>query len=144
MAPDPHAKYTPVAVAINGKLYVHGFDMDAAGGQSSFVARLGIYDLLPNTWSNGSSPDPDRSTPASGQSNGKMYVVGGCILSDCSFPTNKLRSTTHSAISGLPARPCRRCDSRAAAGVINGELYVTGGTLAGYASTKVTEIYNPA
>jgi hypothetical protein len=32
----------------------------------------------------------------------------------------------------------------AAAGVINGKLYVTGGTLPGYISTNVTEIYDPA
>jgi N-acetylneuraminic acid mutarotase len=137
MAPDPHAKYTPVAAAINGKLYVHGFD-------SSFVARLGIYDPSSNTWSNGSSPTLVRSYSSVGGINGKMYVAGGCILSDCSSPTNELRiyDTFTNQWSTGAAMPTVRFG--AAAGVINGKLYVTGGTLAGYISTNVTEIYDPA
>jgi hypothetical protein len=137
LAPDPSAKYTPVAAAINGKLYVHGFD-------SSFVARLGIYDPSSNSWSNGAPPPLVRSYSSVGAINGKMYVVGGCISSDCSFPTNELRiyDTFSNQWSTGAAMPTVRFG--AAAGVINGKLYVTGGTLAGFVSTNVTEIYDPA
>ena len=137
LAPDPHAKYTPVAVAINGKLYVHGFD-------SSFVARLGIYDPSSNTWSNGSSPTLIRSYSSVGAVNGKMYVVGGCIMSDCSSPTNELRIYDTFSNQWSAGAPMPTVRFGAAAGVINGKLYVTGGTLAGYVSTNVTEIYDPA
>lgn len=144
MAPDPHAKYTPVAVAINGRLYVHGFDQDPAGNQSSFVARLGIYAPSSNTWSNGAAPNLIRSYSSVGAINGKMYVVGGCILSDCSFPTNELRIYDTFSNQWSTGAPMPTVRFGAAAGVINGKLYVTGGTLAGYVSTNVTEIYDPA
>ena len=144
LAPDPHAKYTPVAAAINGKLYVHGFDSDPAGGQSSFVARLGIYDPSSNSWSNGAPPALIRAYSSVGAISGKMYVAGGCIMSDCSFPTNELRIYDTFSNQWSTGAPMPTVRFGAAAGVINGKLYVTGGTLFGYVSTNVTEIYDPA
>ena len=55
VAPDPNAKATPAVVAINGKLYVHGYDSDGMS-QASFVPRLSIYTPSSNTWTVGASP----------------------------------------------------------------------------------------
>jgi N-acetylneuraminic acid mutarotase len=82
MAPDPHAKVSPAIAEINGKLYVQGFDQDAGGNQGSFVPRLSIYDPASNTWTIGASPTLIRAFANAVTINGKMYVVGGCVMSD--------------------------------------------------------------
>src|SRR6185295_7373760 len=88
--PDPHAKVSPSVAEIGGKLYVQGFDQDA-GNQSSFLARLSIYDPALNQWTIGASPALIRAFAASAVINGKLYVVGGCLMSDCRVgPTNQL------------------------------------------------------
>jgi N-acetylneuraminic acid mutarotase len=90
MAPDPHAKYVPHVAQISGKLYVHGFDADPFGNQSSFVPRLSIYDPASNTWTTGASPSLVRAYASVGVINGKLYIVGGCVMSDCNSLTNVL------------------------------------------------------
>jgi len=59
--PDPNAKTNPAIAEIHGKLYVHGFDRDPAGSQSSFVPRLSIYDPASNIWTVGASPSLIRA-----------------------------------------------------------------------------------
>jgi hypothetical protein len=85
MAPDPHAKTSPAVVQIDGRLYVHGFDEIFPGYPSSFVPRLSIYTPSSNTWAIGASPALIRPLVAVGMINGKMYVVGGCVGSDCTI-----------------------------------------------------------
>ncbi|MEO8681553.1 MAG: kelch repeat-containing protein, partial [Vicinamibacterales bacterium] len=146
LAPDPHPKVSPTVAAINGKLYVHGFDSDSGGGQSSFVPRLSIYDPASNSWTTGASPGMVRAFASVGVINGKMYVVGGCVTSDCRIGvTNALEiynPATNTWSNGAPMITGRL---GAAAGVIDGRLYVTGGTLAcpPCAPTSVTESYDP-
>jgi N-acetylneuraminic acid mutarotase len=144
MAPDPHSKSAPAIAEINGKLYVHGFDQDAAGNQSSFVPRLSIYDPASNVWTIGASPSLIRAYANAAAINGKLYVVGGCIMADCNFATNALEiyDPAFDTWSSGPAMPTARFG--AAAGVIGGKLYVTGGTVSGYTPTNATEIYDPA
>ena len=145
MAPDPNAKWSPAVVEINGKLYVHGFDTDGVN-QSSFVPRLSIYTPSSNTWAIGASPTIIRAFASVGQINGKMYVAGGCVMSDCRIGiTNALEiydPVTNTWSNGAPMVTGRL---GAAAGVIAGKLYVSGGTLAcpPCSTTSTTEIYNP-
>jgi N-acetylneuraminic acid mutarotase len=143
MAPDPHLKSSPAVVEIDGKLYVQGFDQDANGNQSSFVPRLSIYDPASNTWALGASPTLIRAYASVGVIAGKMYVVGGCVLSDCAHVTNALEiyDPVHDTWSNGPAMPTARFG--AAAGVIGGKLYVTGGSVPWYTATNATEIYDP-
>jgi N-acetylneuraminic acid mutarotase len=144
LTPDPHAKSSPAVVEINGRLYVYGFDQDAGGNQSSFVPRLSIYDPASNTWTIGRSPSLIRAYANAVAINGRMYVVGGCVMADCSTTTGAMEiydPATDTWSSG-PNMPTARFG--AAAGVIDGKLYVTGGTVPWYTSTNVTEIYDPA
>ena len=144
MTPDPHAKSSPAVAEINGKLYVYGFDQAAGGSQSSFVPRLSIYDPASNAWTIGASPGIIRAYANAVAMNGKMYVVGGCVMSDCSFATGAMEiyDPVSNTWSSGPAMPTARFG--AAAGVIGGKLYVTGGTVPWYTPTNVTEIYDPA
>jgi len=148
MAPDPHAKVSPAIAEINGKLYVQGFDQDAGGNQGSFVPRLSIYDPASNTWTIGASPTLIRAFANAVTINGKMYVVGGCVMSDCRIGVTSARAleiydpATNTWSNGAQMPTAR---FGAAAGAIGGRLYVTGGTTdcPPCGTTNVTEIYDP-
>src|SRR6185369_13904749 len=146
MAPDLQAKVSPAVAHIDGKLYVQGFDQDAFGNQSSFVPRLSVYDPASNSWTTGASPHVIRAFASAAAINGKMYVVGGCVMSDCRIGvTNVLEiydPVTNTWSNGAPM-PTARFGT--AAGVIGGKLYVTAGTLAcpPCSTTSATEIYDP-
>jgi N-acetylneuraminic acid mutarotase len=146
MAADPHPKSSPAAVMIDGKVYVHGFDQDNAGNPGSFVPRLSIYDPSANTWTVGASPAIVRSYVSVGVLNGKMYVAGGCVMSDCRIGvTNAVEIYDPVANSWSNGPSLLTGRYAAAAGVINGRLYVVGGTLAcpPCNTTSVNERLNP-
>jgi N-acetylneuraminic acid mutarotase len=147
MARAPHRMSGSAVAAINGRLYLYGFDMDSAGNQSSFVPRLSIFDPASNTWSIGASPRLVRAAASVGVINGKMYVAGGCITSDCRIGiTNALEIYDPVANTWSDGAPMATGRLGAAAGVIGGRLVVTGGTLAcpPCNPTSSTELYNPA
>lgn len=143
MAPDPDGKTSPGAVEINGRVYVHGFHRDPNGNQSSFAPRLSIYDPWLRTWTVGAAPSLVRAFANVATIGGKMYVVGGCLMSDCSFTTNALE--IYDPVSGTWSTGAPMPTSRfgAAAGVIDGKLYVTGGSVPSYTPTNVTQVYDP-
>ena len=146
LTPDPNAKVTPAVVAIDGKLYVHGFDQDAFGNQGSFAPRLSIYDPASNSWTIGASPSHIRAFASAGAIDGKMFVVGGCIMSDCRIGVTSALEiydpATNTWSSGAPMPTAR---FGMAAGVIGGKLYVTAGTTAcpPCSTTSAMEIYDP-
>jgi N-acetylneuraminic acid mutarotase len=145
MAPDPNPKTTPRVVAINGKLYVYGFDQGAT--QSSFVPRLSIYDPATNTWSIGRSPNLIRAFASVGVIGGKMYVAGGCLMSDCRVGiTNQLEiyDPENDSWAFGPAMTNGRFGS--AAGVVDGRFVVTGGIreCPPCSISNETEVYDPA
>src|SRR5687767_3065297 len=78
--PDPNLIWGPSAVSFGGKIYVHGFNSDAAGNQASFTPRLSIYSPSTDTWAIGAPPPIIRAGSDAGEINGKMYVVGGCVM----------------------------------------------------------------
>ena len=147
MARAPHRMSGSAVAAINGKLYLYGFDQDSAGNQGSFVPRLSIFDPASNTWSIGAPPRLVRAAASVGVINGKMYVAGGCITSDCRIGiTNALEIYDPVANTWSDGAPMATGRLGAAAGVIGGRLVVTGGTLAcpPCNATSSTELYNPA
>ena len=149
MAPDPHAKLAPAVAEIGGKLYVQGFDQDNFGNQGSFVPRLSIYDASSNTWTIGASPTIIRAFATAVAINGKLYVVGGCVMSDCRIGVSDARvleiyDPALNTWSTGASMPTGRYG--AAAGVIGGKLYVAGGDTEcpPCVVTNTTEIYDPA
>jgi N-acetylneuraminic acid mutarotase len=145
MAPDPNPKSSPAVAAINGRLYVYGFDQGV--GQSSFVPRLSIYDPATNTWSIGASPGLIRAFASVGVINGKMYVAGGCIMSDCRIGITNALEIYDPVVNGWSSgAPMATGRLGAAAGVVGGRLVVTGGTLAcpPCSIATTTELYDPA
>jgi hypothetical protein len=145
MAPDPNGFWAQSVLAINGNVYVHGIQTDFVS-QSSFVPRLSIYTASSNTWSLGASPGLIRANLSVAGIKGKMYVAGGCLMSDCRIGlTNALEiydPVTNAWSNGAPMATARL---GAASGVLEGKLYVTGGGLeCGPCNlTNSTEVYDP-
>ncbi|PWR12121.1 peptidase S8 [Micromonospora acroterricola] len=80
--PDlPTARSKPVAAAVAGKLYVIG----GWGADNNPVASVDVFDPATGTW--GTVPAATNPFPvaAAGQAvaGGKVYLVGGCLDSDC-------------------------------------------------------------
>ena len=132
-----------VSVAINGLIYRYGYNDT---GVDSGNGTLSIYNPSTNTWTSGAQPLLARTGPSVGVINGLMYVVGGCITSDCRIGiTNQLEiyDPVANSWSFGASMPTARVGT--AAGVIGGKLYVTGGTQAcpPCTTTNATEIYDP-
>ncbi len=145
-APDPSISTlsNPVASGqINGRIYIYGYNdigVDAGNG------TLDIYNPTTNVWTTGATPLLARAGASVGVINGRMYVVGGCITSDCRIgTTNQLEIYDPVANSWSFGASMVTARSGAAVGVIAGKLYVTGGIQACEPCNPATttEIYDP-
>ena len=101
---------------------------------------------MTNSWTSGATPILSRVDVGIGVINGKMYVVGGCLFSDCRIgTTNQLEIYDPVANSWSLGASMVTARYGATIGVIAGKLYVTGGTQAcpPCTTTSTTEIYDP-
>jgi N-acetylneuraminic acid mutarotase len=145
-APDPSISTlsNPDASGqINGLIYVHGYNDT---GVDSGNSTLDIYNPTTNVWTTGATPLLARAGVAVGVINGRMYVVGGCITTDCRIgATNQLEIYDPIANSWSLGASMVTARVEAAVGVIAGKLYVSSGTQACPPCTQATttEIYDP-
>ncbi|MBM0231770.1 S8 family serine peptidase [Micromonospora sp. STR1_7] len=80
--PDlPTARSKPVAAAVGGKLYVLG----GWGSDDVTVASVDVFDPGAGTWTTVAGASNPFPAAAAGQAvaGGKVYLVGGCLDSDC-------------------------------------------------------------
>ena len=145
-APDPsvfNGSNAVISGAINGLIYRYGYNDT---GVDSGTGTLSIYNPATNMWTTGAQPLLARTDASVGVINGKMYVVGGCITSDCRIGiTNQLEIYDPIANAWSFGASMVTGRSGAAAGVIAGKFYVAGGDLAcpPCTPTSSTEIYDP-
>jgi len=134
-----------IATAVaNGRIYaIEGFP--ATGGGTNVVEA---YDPVADTWSTKASSTIARAYASAVTINGKIYVVGGCVDSDCrigvSTVVEEYDPVTNTWAIKAPM-PTRRFE--AVVGVINNKLYVTAGrTDCPPCSPNPTslEVYDPA
>ncbi len=140
---DPSPPNGVTSGEINGIIYLYGY-VDTGVDMGHGV--LGIYNPATDSWTTGASPGVARVDPNIGVINGKMYVVGGCITSDCRIGvTSALEIYDPVGNSWLNGAPMPTARYGAASGVIAGKLYVSGGDTAcpPCVNTDVTEIYDP-
>jgi N-acetylneuraminic acid mutarotase len=108
---------------INGKLYITGGTGPGGGNDP----KLEIYNTTTNTWSTGSSTDPDpRFSAGSAVLNGKLYTVGGCSGFACGMTDVEAYDPAAGSWTQLAAYP-EPTSWESCAG-IQGELYCAGGT----------------
>ena len=135
---DPSPPFSAAGGVINGIIYIDGYDTTAL--------LLRIYNPALDSWTTGAAPNINRAYPSVGVINGLLYVVGGCISSDCRIGvTNALEIYDPVANSWSNGAPMTTARFGAAAGVIGGKLYVSGGTTAcpPCVNSNATEIYDP-
>ncbi len=139
MTPAPTARFAAVSAERNGRIYVTGW-VPTAG------PLLHIYNPGSDTWTTGAAPGLNRSFASLGVAGGKLYLVGGCINSDCTNLTNALEVYDPVANSWSLKAPMPTPRLGAAAAVMGGKLYVTSGSThcGACLTTNVTEVYNPA
>jgi N-acetylneuraminic acid mutarotase len=88
LAPLPTKRGSPVAAAVDGKIYVIGGAATHPGSKETSVHPRRahrsldtneIYDPASNTWATGSSMPTARNHAAVGVVNNKIYVIGGRV-----------------------------------------------------------------
>jgi N-acetylneuraminic acid mutarotase len=159
LAPLPTKRGSPVAVAVNDKIYVIGGAVPGPGQSAVHPARphtsvgtVEEYDPKTNTWRSRASMPTPRNHAVGGAINGKVYVasgrVGAAFISGGSSNVGVIEAydpASDSWSQGLARMAQAR--SAAAGAAYNGRLYITGGeyqdpgTMATYRSL---EAYDPA
>lgn len=117
-----------VAGVINGKLYVVGGSTGSGTIGTGSTTMLEMYDPVTNVWTTKASALSSRAAASGGVIDGKLYVAGGCIGSDCRIGvvnTLEAYDPVANTWTTLAPMPTRRYN--AAAGVVNGRLYLAGG-----------------
>ena len=159
LAPMPTKRGSPVAVALNDKIYVIGGAV-AGPGQGAVhprtphtsVGTVEEYDPAANTWRSRAPMPTPRNHAVGGAVNGKIYVVsgrvGGAFISGGSSNvgvTEAYDPATDSWSQGLARMGQAR--SAGAGGAWGGKLYVTGGEYQDpgtMATFRSLEAYDPA
>lgn len=135
-----------VAGVINGKLYVMGGGACANPGGCTFPPPTAyeVYDPATNIWATTAPMPTPRAFAGAGVINDKLYVVGGCINTDCGSTTNVLEVYDPSSDTWASLAPMATLRSHMFVGAINGKLYVAGGTLGFTNALTTLEVYDPA
>ncbi|MEK9630101.1 MAG: kelch repeat-containing protein, partial [Nitrospinota bacterium] len=143
----PTPRHSPMAGVINGKLYVAGGNVGAAGDTPVFES----YDPQTDTWASlPPLPDTDfgndgRYGGTAGVIDGKLYVVGGWRISPA-LPTGNLQiydPSTNSWTQG-PGIPTNSGRSGCSTGrVINRKLYVLTACNGFSGYHRFLHVYNP-
>jgi N-acetylneuraminic acid mutarotase len=160
LAPMPTKRGSPVAAAVNGKIYVIGGASTHPGSSEPAVhparphrsvATVEEYDPATNTWRARSPMPTARNHAAIGAVNGKIYVLGGRVgaaFVGVSSPTD-LVEEYDPATDQWGAIRARMPTPRSAVawGVHNGRIYVAGGEFQNdqfMAAFRALEAYEPA
>ena len=112
---DPSPPLTVAGAVINGLIYIDGYQTPGP--------VLNIYNPATDSWTTGAAPNIDRAYSCTGVISGLMYVVGGCVGSDCGIGvTNALEIydpvanswSNRRADDDRALRSCGWCDRRQA------------------------------
>jgi N-acetylneuraminic acid mutarotase len=123
-----------------GHFYVLG---GATGGATAPVES---YDPTTDTWTTESASTTARAYASAGTINDKIYLVGGCINSDCGGGlTDLLEEYDPQSDSWTTKQPMPTARTTMAGGVVNGKFYLAGGMQqCGPCNPMATlEVYDP-
>ncbi|MCG2711200.1 MAG: SBBP repeat-containing protein [Candidatus Omnitrophica bacterium] len=129
----PTARYTPVAVTVNGKIYVIG-GQDANG----YSPKNEEYDPILDSWETKSPLPTPRNALAAAMVGGKIYVIGGQKSGDgLGMDVNEEYDPLSDTWQTRALMPTPREHHIAVA--LNGKIYAIGGML----SINKNEVYDP-
>ncbi len=160
LAPMPTKRGSPVATAVNGKIYVIGGAAQHPGSNEPAVlptrphramSANEMYDPATNKWETRSPMPTARNHAAIGAVNGKIYVIGGRlgaafigvasntdVVEEYDPGTDQWGAVRARMLTGRSA---------SAWGVYNGRIYVAGGEFQNgqlMAAFRALEAYEPA
>ncbi|MCH8196586.1 MAG: hypothetical protein IH904_00755 [Proteobacteria bacterium] len=143
-APLPPGGVSPsTAGVIGGKLYASGFK--TVGGLAPVLV---VYDPATDTWDTTKAPPPTLRGGKGGVIDGKLYVVGGCLGSDCRIGINNILEMYDPATdTWATLAPMPTARAKLATAVIDGKLFVVGGFPACppcVPQFATLEVYDPA
>lgn len=149
-APETMARSGSATGVVNGIVYLVG-GSDVTGSVASKQGNL-AYNSSTDSWAT-MAPDPIQNGAGSGVSyagagviGGLLYVVGGCIFSDC-IPgnTNAMEVYDPVANTWTAKAPMPTARNNVTTGVIGGKLYVAGGMgpCGPCIPTLALEVYDP-
>ena len=164
LAPMPSRRGSPVAAAVNDKIYVIGGAASPAGSTAEeqdqgmlpnrpheSVTRVDEYDPATNSWRSRSPMPTARNHAAVGVVNGKIYVIGGRVgsvfmTSAADVPTVEEYDPATDRWSAPKARMLT-ARSASAYAVYKDRIYVAGGEYSDphiSGAFKALEAYDPA
>jgi N-acetylneuraminic acid mutarotase len=133
----PMPLHHAAAVAVNGKIYLIGGEVDGAGTNRPSIFLDTVFELDPavGTW----VPRAPMPSPRSGQAavvhDGKVYVAGGRPPAGHEFEMYDPATDTWTV---LPDMPTAR--NHIGIGAIDGKIYVVGGRFGGGFQSELTDI----
>ncbi len=159
LAPMPTKRGSPVAAAVNGKIYVIGGASVHPGSKETAItptkphramATNEVYDPATNKWETRSPMPTARNHAAIGAVNGKIYVIGGRLgaaFIGIASNTDVVEEYDPAADQWGVVRT-RMITGRSASawGVYNGRIYVAGGEFQNdklMAAFRALEAYEP-
>jgi len=145
-APMPTARTGVATGEINGQLYVMG-GVSNPPPAFPLPTAYEVYDPATNTWATIASAPTSRAYAGAAGIAGKLYVVGGCINSDCNSTTNILEVFDPATNTWATKAAMPTARNEMGVGVVGGKLYVVGGITSsgGLANIVATlEVYDPA
>src|SRR5471032_616236 len=160
LAPMPTKRGSPVATAVNGKIYVIGGAAQHPGSNEPAVlptrphralSTNEVYDPTTNKWETRSAMPTARNHAAIGAVNGKIYVIrgrlGAAFIGVASNTDNVEEYDPGSDQWGSVRARMLTGRSASAWGVYNGRIYVAGGEFQNgqvMAAFSALEAYEPA
>jgi len=160
LAPMPSKRGSPVAVAVNDKIYVIGGVTLLPGSSNTalsfdtpqlVVGTVEEYDPATNAWRERSPMPTPRNHASIGAVNGKIYVIGGRVgAAFIGLATDvSVVEEYDPAADKWSAPKARMPTARSALGyaTINGKIYVAGGEFQDphmMATFRAVEAYDPA
>ncbi len=142
----PRPQAGAVAGVINGQLYVMGGNACSNPAGCGFPPGTAYqaYNPATDTWATKASAPTPRAGAGADVINNKLYVVGGCINTDCASTTNILEVYDPATDTWASLAPMPTPRSEMFVGAINGKLYVAGGTQRFTNALTTLEVYDPA
>lgn len=140
------ARYRHAVEVIDGLLYVAGGLRWTENEVYEGLGTLLAYDPVAQSWDPLPVMNVPRDHPASGVIDGKLYIVGGWLITVGGFfdtPADVLEVYDPAAGGWTVLTHMPTARSGAAAGVISGRLYVAGGMIGSDLRTSILEIYDP-
>lgn len=115
---------------VNGKIYAIG-GWDRREGMDTVFSSVAVYDPAADTWTKKADMPTSRWSPASGVVNGKIYVVGGTVVTGARDRHNLKTVEVYDPETDTWAQGVDMPTARGwlSASLVDGRLYAVGGRI---------------